>query len=203
MRTTSQIENINGYFKGLSSPSGTERIMAFFVLPVSNSAGQTRLPTFSSTTKSRSFVPNSRIPCLVMSASRWHIPPVWIWMARTPVSLIACASTSESISASMTPIFISSLSMEIVRFNVVVFPAPGEDIRFNKNVPSDFNSARNLSASALLSSKILRFTSITLKSFICSPSSLLLCSGYPMFPCQIPASVLWYNQIVIYKTFYL
>ena len=42
-----QISNIKGYFNGLSSPSGIERIIAFFVAPVSNSAGQTKLPTFS------------------------------------------------------------------------------------------------------------------------------------------------------------
>ena len=38
--------------------------------------------------------------------------------------VIACASTSESMSASMIPIFISPFSIAIVRFNVVVLPAP-------------------------------------------------------------------------------
>ena len=62
IRTTSQIENIRGYLSGLSSPSGTDKIIAFLTAPVSNSAGQTRLPTFSSTTRSSSSVPNSSIP---------------------------------------------------------------------------------------------------------------------------------------------
>ena len=67
---------INGYFNGLSCPSGTDKIIAFFTAPVSNSAGQTRFPTFSRIAISTSSVPSSFKPCLVMSASRWHIPPV-------------------------------------------------------------------------------------------------------------------------------
>ena len=65
IKTTSLIWNISGYFSGLSSPSGTDKIIAFLTLPVSNSAGQTRFPTFSSTTKSRSFAPISVTPCPV------------------------------------------------------------------------------------------------------------------------------------------
>ena len=166
MSATSQTENISGYFRGLSSPSGTERIITFRHAPVSNSAGHTRLPTFSNTTKSKSPAPNSKSPCLVIDASKWHIPPVCSCMERAPASVIACASTSESISASITPIFISSASIEIVLFNIVVLPAPGDDIRFSRNVPSSFNSCLSFSASASLSSKILRLTSITLNSFI-------------------------------------
>ena len=44
----------------------------------------------------------------------------------------------------------------------VVFPAPGEDIRFRRNVPFPSSSPRSLSASASLSAKMLRFTSMTL-----------------------------------------
>ena len=68
--TTSQIENISGYFKGLSCPSGTDKIIAFFTAPVSNSAGHTRFPTFSKITSSTSSVPSPFSPCLVISASR-------------------------------------------------------------------------------------------------------------------------------------
>jgi len=60
--STSQIENMSGYFSGLSSPSGTERIMAFFTAPVSNSAGQTRLPTFSRMARSMFSVPSPSRP---------------------------------------------------------------------------------------------------------------------------------------------
>ena len=60
----------------VSCPSGTERIMAFFTAPVSNSAGQTRFPTFSKMARSTSSVPSPSSPCLVMAASRWHMPPV-------------------------------------------------------------------------------------------------------------------------------
>ena len=62
------------------------------------------------------------------------MPPVWSWMALAPVSVMVFASTSESISASMMPIFISSLSMEMVRTSVVVFPAPGDDMRLRRKV---------------------------------------------------------------------
>ena len=68
--TTLHTWKINGYYSGLSCPSGTDNIIAFTTAPVSNSAGQTKLPTFSNTTKSKSSTPNSRKPCLVMSASR-------------------------------------------------------------------------------------------------------------------------------------
>ena len=166
------MENINGYFNGLSSPSGTLKIMALFTAPVSNSAGQTRLPTFSRMARSTSFVPRLSIPCLVISASRWHMPPVWIWIAFAPVCAIVSASTSESMSASMTPMRISSFNAPIVRTSVVVFPDPGEDIRFRRNVLSAFNSERSTSASLSLSSRMFFLISITLNSLIRMPLSL-------------------------------
>ena len=66
-------QSMRGYLRGLSSPSGTERIMAFLEAPVSNSAGQTRFPTFSRKTQSRPSVSSPKRPCLVISASRWHM----------------------------------------------------------------------------------------------------------------------------------
>ena len=39
--------NTSGYLSGLSSPSGIESKTKFMSAPVLNSAGQTRLPTFS------------------------------------------------------------------------------------------------------------------------------------------------------------
>lgn len=68
----------------------------------------------------------------VIAASRWHMPPVWSWMALAPVAAIVTASTSESMSASITPIFRSSFKSSISRVRVVVLPLPGEDIRFRR-----------------------------------------------------------------------
>ena len=50
--TTSAERNITGYLSGFSSPSVTEYTIARASSPTSNSAGQTRLPTFSITSRS-------------------------------------------------------------------------------------------------------------------------------------------------------
>ncbi len=50
--------------------TGTERIITFFDAPVSNSAGQTRFPTFSRIARSTSSMPRPSIPCSVIFASR-------------------------------------------------------------------------------------------------------------------------------------
>ena len=52
--TSSQVRNISGYLSGLSSPSVTEETMTRASSPTRNSAGQTRLPTFSITSRSMS-----------------------------------------------------------------------------------------------------------------------------------------------------
>ena len=132
--STSQIENMSGYFSGLSSPSGTERIMAFFTAPVSNSAGQTRLPTFSRMARSMFSVPRPSRPWRVMPASRWHMPPVCSWITFAPLVEMVAASTSESISASMTPMRRSSFRALMVAMRVVVLPLPGEDMRLSRKV---------------------------------------------------------------------
>ena len=98
------------------------------------------------------------------------MPPVCNCIVRTPYWLIVCASTSLSISASITPISTSSLIVSIVRDNVVVFPEPGLDMILSKKTPFSLHSCLNKSASLLLSSNILCFTSITL--YICKPLSL-------------------------------
>ena len=135
--------------------------MAFAEAPVSNSAGQTRFPTFSRIARSRPSVPSAASPCLVMSASRWHMPPVCSCTAFTFVCAIRNASTSESMSASMTPIFISSRRSSMVFSSVVVFPAPGEDIRFRRNTPFSFSSFLRSSACLSLSAKTLCLISYT------------------------------------------
>ena len=54
MTTSSQARNMSGYFSGLSSPSVTEQTMIRESSPMRNSAGQTRLPTFSTMSTSMS-----------------------------------------------------------------------------------------------------------------------------------------------------
>ncbi len=50
--TSSQARNISGYLSGLSSPSVTDETITRTSSPTRNSAGQTRLPTFSITSRS-------------------------------------------------------------------------------------------------------------------------------------------------------
>ena len=109
-----------------------------------------------------SSVPSASSPCMVMSAVRWHMPPVCSCIAFAPASATVCASTSLSMSASMTPMRISSFSAPSVLTSVVVLPLPGELMRFNKNSPRRFSSARTLSASRSLLSNTLCFISIVL-----------------------------------------
>ncbi len=52
--TSSQARNISGYLSGLSSPSATDETMIRASSPTRNSAGQTRLPTFSMISRSSS-----------------------------------------------------------------------------------------------------------------------------------------------------
>ncbi len=124
----SQAWYMSGYLSGLSSPSGTERRVMCRTAPVSNSAGQTRLPTFSRTMRSKCSLPKPRSPCRVMSASRWHIPPVWSCTAGTPSREIASASTDESMSASMTPQRTLPARCGASALRSVVLPEPGDDI---------------------------------------------------------------------------
>ena len=150
----------------MSSPSGTDKIMAFLAAPVSNSAGHTRFPTFSRMARSMSPVSNPFSPCLVIPASRWHMPPVWSWSTFTPVPWIILASTSESMSASMTPILKVPFNASMVFIRVVVLPAPGEDIRFKRKTPFSFSSARSSPACRSLSAKTLCLISKILTSFM-------------------------------------
>ena len=171
-RTTLHFVKTSGYLSGLSSPSGTERMTTFSAEPVSNSAGHTRLPTFSRNTTSRSSVPISRMPWRDISASRWHMPPVWSWMDLTPRSAMVFASTSESMSASMTPIRISSLRRLMTALRVVVLPDPGEDMILMYSSFSSFSVPRSTSASASLSSRMLFLSSMTLTG------SLMWCTSF-------------------------
>ena len=122
-----------GYLMGLSSPSGTERIMMDRFSPRSKSTGQTRLPTFSIKMTSMFSRPTAwskaSTASMIMLPSRWHRPPVLIWMAGMPASFMVMASTSEAISPSITAQRRLALSRRrsLVPRIVVVLPEPGLD----------------------------------------------------------------------------
>ncbi len=161
--------NMRGYLSGLSSPSGTLRIMAFFTAPVSNSAGHTRLPTFSMITRSRFAKSKASSPFITIPASRWQNPPVLIWTAGMPASAIFSASTMESMSASSTPIRNLFLRCSMVLRISVVLPAPGELMRFRRKVFCPLSLFLRSSASFLLSERISSLISISLISLITAP----------------------------------
>ena len=163
---------MRGYLRGLSSPSGTLSSMTRFWAPVSNSAGQMRLPTFSSTTRSKWSAPSSSSAVLVMPASMWHMPPVWAWTALAPSFSMRTASTSESTSASMTAISNLSFMSRMVRSKRVVFPAPGDAIRLMSSVPFSFSSPRKTSASRSLDAVTVSFSSMMRIVF---PFPIFLC----------------------------
>ena len=73
--TSSQVRNISGYFSGLSSPSVTDETITRASSPTRNSAGHTRLPTFSITSRSMSCSGSAGSAERTMLASRWHSPP--------------------------------------------------------------------------------------------------------------------------------
>src|SRR5205814_180890 len=68
--TSPAARNMWGYFVGLSSPSGTEATTTLTASPRSNSAGQTRLPTFSIRTTAPAGGSSSSRARATMAASR-------------------------------------------------------------------------------------------------------------------------------------
>src|SRR4030042_6958299 len=104
IKRTDDSRNMTGYLSGLSSPSVTLRIMAFTFSPMSNSAGHTRLPTFSTIRRSRLSRSRWARTFWIMLASRWQPPSVLICMARTPFLAMRLASTEDCISPSITAI---------------------------------------------------------------------------------------------------
>src|SRR6201999_2438388 len=149
-KTTSTDRNITGYFSGLSSPSVTEDNIAFACSPTSNSAGQTRLPTFSMITRSNPGRSRPGSARLTMGASRWHSPPNPLLVLSSdtwaPRPLSFAASRSVAMSPSTTPIENSPASSSSVACNTVVLPDPGELIRLTARIPLLSNAARLASA---------------------------------------------------------
>ena len=123
--TASETWKTPGYLSGLSSPSGTDKIMTLAFSPKSKSVGHTRLPTFSTMIRSRRSRSSTSMARLIMALSRWHAPPVLICTAAIPCALIFSASTLLAISPSMTAMLNSSRSASIVARMVEVLPDPG------------------------------------------------------------------------------
>jgi hypothetical protein len=68
--TRSAAANMYGYFSGLSVPSVTEMTTTLARSPRSNSAGQTRLPTFSTNSSEPASGARESNAARIMSASR-------------------------------------------------------------------------------------------------------------------------------------
>ncbi len=126
MSTTSQMENISGYLSGLSSPSGTERMHRVF-----HRTGVELRRTY----QIAHVFQNSKLHVLrseALEALARHICVQMAHTARVQLNGLhagrrnGLASTSESMSASITPILNSSCRRSMVRVRVVVLPEPGE-----------------------------------------------------------------------------
>src|SRR4051794_19163793 len=166
--TSSQARNISGYLSGLSSPSATEATIARTSSPIRNSAGQTRLPTFSTTSRSMSSSGIAGSAERTMFASRWHSPP-------KPLPVLSCttgtcseatrsASRLPCTSPSSTPARTPSRSPSAASSSDVL-PAPGALMRFTTATPARSKSSRLARAIVLLassaSSTTLTFTRCT------------------------------------------
>ena len=158
--TASATWNTPGYLSGLSSPSGTDRIMTFAFSPRSKSVGHTRLPTFSTMMRSRRARSSTSTARLSMALSRWHAPPVLICTAGMPWALMRSASTLLAMSPSMTAMLNSSRSASMVARMVDVLPDPGLAKRSSTNTRFSANRARSSEASWSFLSRMGCFISI-------------------------------------------
>ena len=127
--TSSHARNISGYFSGLSSPSVTEATITRASSPTRNSAGQTRLPTFSITSRS---ISSSGID----GSARAHHVRVQVALAAEALRRSAAASpgtcSEASRSASSEPCTSPSSTpartpprSRSTRSSSAVLPAPG------------------------------------------------------------------------------
>src|SRR5208337_3428498 len=166
--------NMSGYFNGLSCPSAILRIITFMSSPTWNSAGQTRLPTFSITRRSSLSSGRSGITSVIMLASRWQAPPVFICTRGTPRRFILTASSVPVISPSITPIFRSRFSPAMVASRSDVFPAPGELIRLITYTPESEKMRLFSRAIRSFASSIFEATF----NFIINRPPILLCPAH-------------------------
>ena len=158
--TASETWKTPGYLSGLSSPSGTDKIMTLAFSPKSKSVGHTRLPTFSTIIRSRRSRSSTSMARLIMALSRWHAPPVLICTAAIPCALIFSASTLLAISPSMTAMLNSSRRASIVAKMVEVLPDPGLAKRSTTYTWCSANRSRSSRAMASFLSRIGCFISI-------------------------------------------
>lgn len=149
-----------GYLSGLSSPSGTDKIMTLAFSPRSKSVGHTRLPTFSTMIRSRRSRSSTSMARLIMLDSRWHAPPVLICTAAMPWALIFSASTLLAMSPSMTAMLNSSRSASMVARMVDVLPEPGLASRSSTNTWLSAKRLRSCAASWSFLSRMGCFISI-------------------------------------------
>ena len=147
--TASATWNTPGYLSGLSSPSGTDKIITLAFSPKSKSVGHTRLPTFSTMMRSRRSRSSTSTARLIMALSRWHAPPVLICTAAMPCALIFSASTLLAMSPSITAMLNSSRSASMVARMVDVLPEPGLASRSSTN--TWFSAKRSRSSEAIAS----------------------------------------------------
>ena len=136
---------MSGYLAGFSSPSVTAETMMRASSPTLNSAGQTRLPTFSITSRSMSSSGRSPSAERTMFASRWHSPPklgaVLSCVTGTCSADRRSASIEPCTSPSSTPTRTPGRSA-MVRSSSEVFPAPGALMKFTTFTPARSKSAR-------------------------------------------------------------
>ena len=116
--------------------------------PKSNSAGQTRLPTFSmksrSTLSSGSWGKADRI----IGASRWQLPPVLICTAGMPAARTCSVSILEARSPSITAGRTSTGSRFEVARIMLVLPAPGDAMILTARTPDLWKALRFSAATA-------------------------------------------------------
>ena len=173
--TSSHARNISGYFSGLSSPSVTDEIIARLSSPTRNSAGHTRLPTFSITSRSISSSAIAPSAERTMLASRWHSPPkpgsVLSWVTGTCRADRRSASNEPWTSPSSTPTRTAPRPSISTRSSSAVLPAPGALIRLTTRTPARSKSAR-------LARAIVSFASSTSVATL----TLLRCTSPPPHP---------------------
>src|SRR3954468_69819 len=142
IRTRSALRNITGYLSGLSSPSVTERATTFSAWPRSKTAGQTRLPTFSITKRSRPRQSPRLWSALWASpASRGQAVPVVSETAGMPALRKRSALLSVARSPLIAPMR-SQLRAPAVASSTAVLPEPGEPMRLIAKTPASSKCSR-------------------------------------------------------------
>ena len=148
----------------MSSPSVTLNTTTRASSPISNSAGQTRLPTFSTISKSISSRSSPPTAFSITWAARWQSPPnssVLICTTGTPLTASRSASLVVQMSPTITALLICGVMRTSVFSRVVVFPEPGELITLRTKMPFSVNILRFCSAIFSLTSSTLRTTLIS------------------------------------------